>query len=47
MWFIQFMHITARLTGVAFVNYWASGPRKCNECSWMVPNPDHLGWLPD
>lgn len=45
MWIINFMHMQAEL-GEYWVAYWKSGPRRCNECRWMVPNPDHLGWLP-
>jgi hypothetical protein len=26
------------------VVYWTHGPRKCNECLWMVPDPRHPDW---
>jgi hypothetical protein len=45
MWFVDFHHMRAQ-RGEYIVVYWRSGPRQCNECFWMVPNPEYLGWTP-
>jgi hypothetical protein len=43
-WYCDFTMMNPYTLGEGMVLYWSHGPRKCNECHWMIPDSDSLLW---